>query len=895
MVWLASGRERLVTLANPVGFSGMGPSRNAWVSFCAGCLVCAVAGPVLETVMLSMQNSDANKSCGCLCFRPSGAARRLCLVAVIVALTAGVLPVCVAQSTVKFSDEQLTFFETQIRPVLVESCYECHSQRSRPLQGGLRLDYRDGLLEGGDSGPAVSLLQPNDSLLLKALRHDGLQMPPKGRLSDETVQHFQTWIEQGLPDPRTSDQPLISRQIDIAAGRQHWAFQPITDSAVSSLVTSDWPLGLIDQFVLARLQQAGLTPQPDAERHVWLRRVSLDLTGLPPTPEQISEFTNDATALAYEKVVDRLLQSRAFAERWARHWLDLTGYADQVGTSNEVFAEHAWRYRDYVIEAFHSDLPWDQFVIQQIAGDLLPAESAQQRAAQLTATGFLLVGDVEIVNPDKLKLETDHIDFQLSRIGTAFLGMTLGCARCHDHKFDPIGLEDYYGMAGTLRSTVSTRKIDHGIWSGLNVRELPETAEQQRSREQARSAEQGRIASMQAEDLQLQQQLSELQGQLRQPDADKSALEKRRDELQKQQGQLRRAIRHAEFFLPAVPRAFALEDAATPVDMPIAIRGNPYAMGRVIPRGILRVAAWDAGPVMPSDQSGRLQLAQWLADRRNPLLPRVTVNRIWARLFGRGLVPTVDYFGTRGERPSHPELLDHLASRLISEGWSQKAVIRAIVLSRTYRLSSDPSASAVAIDPDNRLLWRMSPQRLDAESLRDSLLAVSGQLQDCSGGPGLPLEFPENAGSLEPRAVNPPSFSLRRWRPEQEFQRTVYLPVVRSNQKGPAALRDLFDFVQPAGIAGQRAQTVVATQALYLLNNDLPRKRAQALAELLLALPDDQQQRLQSLWLRVLNRPVSDEELVAARQFLESFAGSSDGWTELCHALFASNEFLFRL
>ncbi|MEY4187071.1 MAG: hypothetical protein RIT02_2105 [Planctomycetota bacterium] len=807
------------------------------------------------------------------------------------------LPVaaCHAQNPNEFSAQDLNFFESRIRPVLVESCYECHSARSSPLQGGLRLDYRDGLLNGGDSGPAVSLAQPSDSLLLKALRHDGLQMPPKGRLPDTVIADFTAWIMLGLPDPRISQQPPSTRQIDIEAGRQHWAFQPIADPPVPAVSDVAWPLNTIDHFVLARLQQQSLAPQPDADRFTWLRRVSLDLTGLPPGPAHITDFLGDHSATAFETVVDRLLQSREFAERWARHWLDLTGYADQVGTSNEVFAEHAWRYRDYVISAFHRDLPWDQFVVQQIAGDLLPADAPQQRADNLTATGFLLVGDVEIVNPDKLKLETDHIDFQLSRIGTAFLGMTLGCARCHDHKFDPIALDDYYGMAGTLRNTISTRRIDHGIWSGLNVRELPETPEQVALRQQQTEAHQARIAALRTEQQQLSQEQQQLKQQLQQPDADKKSIETRQDEIRRRQGQLPAEIRHAEFFQPATPRAFALQDAASPAEMSIAIRGNPYAVGRTVPRGILRVAAWDGGPSMPADQSGRLQLAHWIADKRNPLLARVTVNRIWARLFGAGIVRTVDYFGTRGETPSHPELLDHLASHFIRNHWSQKSLIRSIVLSRSYRLSSAPSATAQAVDPDNRLLWRMTPQRLDAEAIRDSLLAVSGQLQSCSGGPALPLEFRENTGNLEPKSVNPPSFALRRWRPEQEFQRTIYLPVVRSTQKGPAALRDLFDFVQPAGISGQRAQTVVATQALYLLNNELPRKRAHALATTLLQMPDDRQLRLQQLWLMALNRPVTDAEIEDARQFLDGLTNNHDAWTELCHSLLASNEFLYRL
>lgn len=715
----------------------------------------------------------------------------------------------VAQDTPQFTREQLDFFESRIRPVLAEHCLECHSADSRPLQGGLRLDSRAGVVQGGDSGPAAVPGQPDSSLLLKALRHDGYEMPPAGKLADSIVADFESWIRMGLPDPRTANAPAAQRSIDIAAGREHWAFRPVSDPPVPAVKSADQSLDPIDGFILAELERRGLQPAEEADRYTLLRRVSLDLTGLPPTPEDIASFVADETPKAFETVVDRLLNSRAFAERWARHWLDLTGYADQVGTSNEVFAEHAWRYRDYVIEAFHTDKPWDRFVIEQLAGDLLPITDPAERAAALTATGFLLVGDVEIVNPDKLKLETDHIDFQLQRIGAAFMGMTLGCARCHDHKFDPIALDDYYALAGTLRSTISTRRIDHGIWSGLNVVELPETPEQTALREQALAEHRRRMEELRAEQQRLQQEQSAATGTAEQPAGEQL------ENIRKRLRQLGTEITHAEFFAPAVPRAFAVQDAAGPVDMPVAIRGNPYAEGRRIPRGVLRVAAWDAGPVMPADQSGRLELARWLADPRNPLTARVTVNRIWQKLFGEGLVRSVDYFGTRGELPSHPQLLDHLASRFMRSGWSQKSLIRALVLSRTWRQASRGHSAtlvvAESIDPENRLLWKMPVRRLEAEAIRDSLLAVSGELQPCAGGPGLPLEYPENTGNLQPKSVNPPSFSLRRYRPEQEFQRTIYLPVVRSAQRGPAELRDLFDFIQPNGISGRRAETIAAT------------------------------------------------------------------------------------
>lgn len=823
----------------------------------------------------------AELSPGRRCLRAAG-----CLL-----LVAACVP-AVAQDTPQFTREQLDFFESRIRPVLAEHCLECHSADSRPLQGGLRLDSRAGVVQGGDSGPAAVPGQPDSSLLLKALRHDGYEMPPAGKLADSIVADFESWIRMGLPDPRTANAPAAQRSIDIAAGREHWAFRPVSDPPVPAVKSADQSLDPIDGFILAELERRGLQPAEEADRYTLLRRVSLDLTGLPPTPEDIASFVADETPKAFETVVDRLLNSRAFAERWARHWLDLTGYADQVGTSNEVFAEHAWRYRDYVIEAFHTDKPWDRFVIEQLAGDLLPITDPAERAAALTATGFLLVGDVEIVNPDKLKLETDHIDFQLQRIGAAFMGMTLGCARCHDHKFDPIALDDYYALAGTLRSTISTRRIDHGIWSGLNVVELPETPEQTALREQALAEHRRRMEELRAEQQRLQQEQSAATGTAEQPAGEQL------ENIRKRLRQLGTEITHAEFFAPAVPRAFAVQDAAGPVDMPVAIRGNPYAEGRRIPRGVLRVAAWDAGPVMPAGQSGRLELARWLADPRNPLTARVTVNRIWQKLFGEGLVRSVDYFGTRGELPSHPQLLDHLASRFMRSGWSQKSLIRALVLSRTWRQASRGHSATLAvaesIDPENRLLWKMPVRRLEAEAIRDSLLAVSGELQPCAGGPGLPLEYPENTGNLQPKSVNPPSFSLRRYRPEQEFQRTIYLPVVRSAQRGPAELRDLFDFIQPNGISGRRAETIAATQALYLLNNELPRKRAAALAERLAVDASETAARLELLWLRVHGRPITADERRDADDFLQAAGEPAEAWTELCHSLLGSNEFLHR-
>ncbi|MFM7318057.1 MAG: DUF1553 domain-containing protein, partial [bacterium] len=353
-------------------------------------------------------------------------------------------------------------------------------------------------------------------------------------------------------------------------------------------------------------------------------------------------------------------------------------------------------------------------------------------------------------------------------------------------------------------------------------------------------------------------------------------------------------------------------------DTQITIRGNARALGTKVPRGMVRVISWSDSPKIAHGQSGRLELAQWLVDQRNPLTARVTVNRIWQKLFGEGLVRSVDYFGTRGEKPSHPELLDHLALRFMQGGWSQKRLIRSLVLSRTYRLGNGSNTTALSVDSENRLVWRMNRQRLDAEAIRDSMLAVSGELREIRGGPGMPLEFPENSSSLEPKAVNPPAYSLVKFRPEQEFQRTVYLPVIRSAQPEVTRLRDLFDFTQPAQIAGSRPQTVVPTQALFLLNNRLPRSRAVALAKALLNQPMNRENRLAELWLRVYNRPIIISEKDEALRFLEQIevdekpidqsgkktaskeksesvaAGELLAWIELCHALLGTNEFIFR-
>jgi hypothetical protein len=806
------------------------------------------------------------------------------------------------------------FFRERVEPLLKQRCFECHSHAGK-IKGGLVLDSRSGWQAGGDSGAALVPGSPEKSHLIEAVRYANpdMEMPPKAKLPESEIAVLEEWVKRGAPDPRETvavAKAVKKAGVDVEEGRKHWSYQPVRDTAPPAVHDQAWPLNEVDAFILAKQEAAGVQPGPEAGSHAWLRRVTFDLTGLPPTEAEIADFVTDRSPKAHERVVDRLLSSRAYGERWARHWLDLVGYAEQIGTEGKVFAEHAWRYRDYLVDSFHQDKPFDRFIREQLAGDLLPAASPQERRENLIATGFIVLGDVDINAIDKLKMEHDFVDSQVSKVGTAFLGMTLGCVRCHDHKFDAIGQQDYYALAGMFRSTKTTFKTGHGIWSNIQRVPLPKLEEDQVA---ARSHDQ-KLAGWRKEKQKLEAESKALGDK---PDA---AGKKRLDELKKELTALELRIGHGEYFHPGKPQAIAVQDTEKPADMRVTIRGNPYALGDTMPRGLVRVAMWEPQPTIPAGQSGRLQLADWIADARHPLTARIAVNRVWQKLFGEGLVRSVDYFGTRGDTPSHPELLDHLAHRFMREGWSQKKLIRMLALSRTYRLSSDgfptdagrPTdlksnesqsvgflESVGGKDPENKLLTRMNRQRLDAESIRDAMLVASGRLAAPVGGPGLPLEFPENISGLplkEKQDVHP-QFSLKKERESQAVERTLYLPVVRTGtQPGTARLRDVFDFPQPAQFTSKRSETTVPTQSLYLLNADLIRERGEDLAKALLDIQEDDADRLARLWLRVLNRPITAAEHEDALAFLQASkaAGETPAWTELARALFGTNEFLLR-
>ncbi|MBI3862949.1 MAG: PSD1 domain-containing protein [Planctomycetia bacterium] len=824
----------------------------------------------------------------------------------------------------KITPEDAEFFEQKIRPLLVQRCYSCHAEPNK-IKGGLRLDSRGAWQKGGETGPALVPGKPAESLLIQAVRYGeaDLQMPPTARLPDAEIALLEEWVRRGAPDPRDGSSVTIASAGDKAdAARTHWAYQPLQHAKLPAVRDAAWPRDEIDLYILAALEERGLHPSRDADRHAWLRRVTFDLTGLPPTADEIRAFDDDRSNEAWEHVVDHLLASRAFGERWARPWLDLVGYADQIGSANNVPAEYAWRYRDYVIRSFQADKPFDVFVREQLAGDLLLADTLEQRQDQLTATGFLVLGNVNIVEADKLIMQMDIVDQQIEKFGKTFLGMTLNCARCHDHKFDPLTLRDYYGLTGIFASTDSTYKTERGVWSSVTTAVLPESFAQFTERETAQREHDKRVAAARDERAKADLRRKELEPQIAAAKANQAAappgakplveLEKELNDLNGRLNSINQRLLHLNYLWPAPPLAYSVKEGPGIFDARIQVRGNPHVLGESVPRGFVQVATHGPVPVLPPDRSGRVELAEWLTHASAPLLARVTVNRVWQRLFGRGIVASVDYFGVRGEAPTHPQLLDGLAGRFIGDGWSQKRLIRRIVLSRTYRQQSevdDSSRPALAADPENRYLWRMSPRRLDAEMLRDAVLAVSGELRPIAGGPGLAPEFLENVGGLNPKDVNPISFSLNKFRDEQRFVRTIYLPVVRSSeQRGPADVLNFFDFAQPARISGDRPATTVASQALFLLNGPLLKEGSQKLATRLLsdAAVTTDDDRIGALYLRILNRVPSADDVALAREFLSAPSDSPDGaasadvdksarWQRLIHALFASNEFLFRL
>ena len=695
------------------------------------------------------------------------------------------LQVCADQATQRNAD----FFEARIRPVLVEHCYECHAADSEDIGGQFLLDSRDALFKGGESGPAVEAGNADGSLLLRALRYDDLEMPPTGKLPDRVIADFEKWINDGAFDPRNAtpaNQVAETPSIDIEAGRQFWAFQQPRLHEPPAVHQTGWPIRKIDHFVLSRIETENSAPQEEADRRTLIRRVTFDLTGLPPTPEEVEAFVNDDTPGAYRRVVERLLASPQFGARWARLWLDVSRYAEDqahiVGNNQELFYPNAYRYRDWLIGAFNDDLPYDRFLKLQLAADLMEGEEEHT-----VALGFLGLGP-KYYRRNAPEVMADEWEDRVDTVSRGLLGLTVACARCHDHKYDPIPTEDYYALAGVFASTSMFNRPPDG-WKPTGKKKKPEPSE----------------------------------------------------------------------------TLHVIKDAK-PQDLKVHIRGDAFNLGEVAPRRFLQVT--QAHDIPLNDGSGRLQLAGAITDPANPLTARVIVNRIWAEYFGNGIVATPSNFGELGQRPTHPELLDDLAVRFMNEGWSLKWLHREIVMSATYRQSSNANTGLMESDPENSLLARMPVRRLSVEMWRDAMLSVSAKLTDELGGKSLDVQDPT------------------------ETRRTVYSKVSRLELD---SMLKMFDFPDPNVHAANRAETITPLQKLFALNSEFVVARARDLAERIFSDRQNASEQIKLAYQLLFTREPSQNELELGLSFVSS-TGEGDKksqWVQYAQILLASNEMMY--
>lgn len=676
---------------------------------------------------------------------------------------------------------QLDHFEKKIRPVLVQHCYRCHSENAKRVKGGLLLDSKDGTRKGGDSGPSVVPGQPQKSLLLKALRYQEFEMPPSKKLPQRIIDDFRVWIEQGAVDPRIDKVVQTAKsKIDIEAGKKFWAFQPPQKQELPKVNNANWPQQRIDHFILAKLEQANLSPAALAERSAWIRRVTFDLIGLPPTPKEVNDFVNDKSTNAEKAVVERLLASPHFGERWARVWLDVSRYAEDqahiVGNNKSLFYPNAYLYRNWVIDALNEDMPYDQFVKLQLAADLIESKDSSNQVA----LGFIGLGP-KYYNRGRLEVKAEEWEDRVDVVSRGLLGLTVACARCHDHKYDPIPTEDYYALAGVF---AGTQMMNQSLKSKGNTKKPTE--------------------------------------------------------------------------------AMHIVKEGKPTDLNIFIRGNVKTKGPIVKRHFPQVLC--KGTPQPFTQgSGRKELAEAIANRDNPLTARVIVNRVWGQLFGRGIVNTPSNFGSLGERPTHPKLLDDLAVRFMDNGWSLKWLQREIVLSATYRQSSQANENTLTSDPANRLLGRINRRRLPVESWRDALLSVTGELDKKVGG----------------KSIHPM---------KNQQRRTVYSYISRLELN---KLLALFDFPDPNAHAAKRVETTTPLQKMFVLNSPFMVDRAKALTDRIvreLSVKDVSGQ-VQRMYQLLFARSATDAELRLARSYLRS--GSKERLTHYAHILLASNEMLY--
>ncbi len=738
-------------------------------------------------------------------------------------------------------------------------------------------------MKGGKSGALFVPGKPEGSRLLAAVKHlsGAPQMPPGRKLSDVQIGALEQWIAAGAPWPAARPAP--------ARSANHWSFQPIRVPAPPRVRQAAWVKNPIDAFVLSRLESQSLKPNPPADRMALIRRANYDLTGLPPTAEEVEAFVADRSPNAFEKVVDRLLASPHYGERWGRHWLDVARYADTNGLDENVHYGNAFRYRDWVVEAFNRDVPYNRFLQEQLAGDLLPASSDAEKRSNNIATGFLAIGPKVISEVDDTKMEMDAIDEQLDTMGRVTMGLTFGCARCHDHKFDPISQKDYYALAGIFKSTRFMQTMSKPrMWFEHSLAGPEDQAklDAHTARVKAHEAEIARFTREAT--ARLEASLPAGAALPSKPETSFNAEDK------KQLAALKSALDQLKKDAPELPGAIGLSEGK-PVNLPIHIRGSFLNLGEMVPRGMPSLLASRIPTQMPADHSGRLELSQFVLADQNPLTARVAVNRVWRWHFGKGIVASTDNFGALGEKPSHPELLDWLAARFKTPtdaaggglGWSLKALHRLVMLSNTYQMSSAHRPEAAAVDPENKWLWRAPIRRLEAEEIRDSVLTSAGSLDRSMGGSLLPLKNREYV-------FDHTSKDLTKY---DSTRRSLYLPVVRNHVYD---FFQLFDFGDAAVPQGDRSTTTVAPQALFMMNSDLMIDAAERIGARLAERTElGDTERLKLMYRELLARPSNPREIEQGRRLLARLRTAAPGdangprlWGWAAQVLLMSNEFV---
>jgi mono/diheme cytochrome c family protein len=780
--------------------------------------------------------------------------------------------------------EAVEFFEKSIRPVLADRCYSCHSASAPKLKGGLRLDTREGLRKGGETGPALVPGDPDRSLLIRAILRgeDAEKMPPKDseRLSPEQIRDFKAWVKMGAPDPRTPAAAAAAPKpaINFEEARRRWPFNPVAEPALPAVADASWPRSPIDRFILAKLEEKRLRPARDADPRTLLRRVSFDLTGLPPTPEEIDAFLADSRPEALSRVVERLLASPAYGERWGRHWLDVVRYSDSAGDNSDFPVPQIYKYRNYVINAFNKDTPYDRFIVEQIAGDLLHFEDEAERARNLVATGYIAnarrFGSVVDDYPWHLTIE-DTID----NMGRTFLGLTASCTRCHDHKFDPLTNEDYYALYGIFEST-------RYPWPGIELQQYQRDFVPLAPVDQVEKVAKEREAKQAALDagvrlLEAEKKVYDASAGS-EPDGEGARLKQYAEQIGKEIDSVKKE--KAKILKTPLPyeTLYAVAEAKKTGNSKVQIKGDPTRLGREIPRRFFEVLG---GQPISSEVkgSGRHQLAEWIADPANPLTARVMVNRLWHYHFGKGIVQTPSDFGRQGRPPTHPELLDWLARRFVESGWSIKSMHRLILSSHAYRVSCEEDAAGAAADAGDDLLWKFRRRRLEAEAIRDSLLAVSGGLDRHMGG-----AHPIPSMATWEYTEHKPFLSVY-----DHNLRSVYLLTQRISRH---PFLGTFDGAETNAGTPARVTSTTSLQALSLLNDPFFHEQAAAFAARLLKERPEDDARIERAYLLALGRPPSEQELCASRDYVHRIRARLDekqAWESFARIVFRLSEFVY--